>query len=364
MGVFVFVLTTCCLAARQWDIDLKAAWLNRYDDNIIRSKIDRFEDFISRFSLGLAFLKEWKRDFLRLEGNLDHDIYFDHHEFNNTAQDLSLIYAHQFSKYQRVQFQNKFEHNDDPQSFVSAFGRKPGRFDSYLNVFSVSYESQLSKQMKLISHLSNEIYQSDRPDGQDSVMNRFSIRTDYAMNSALIAFGQYSISDRDFDDSGHVLTQTLTPGVRKYLTRQLFLEVLSGLSFLEDSNNDQKVRPVIEISLNNEVKEGTVRGVSFYKAYESTGYDEGLFDQWRFSGFINQQLSKRINTSLNGFYGQGEYENQNIKDKLTGISMALSYSLSVDVKAQLGYNFTQVVSNLDSRGYNKNAVTLGVKAEF
>ena len=64
------------------------------------------------------------------------------------------------------------------------------------------------------------------------------------------------------------------------------------------------------------------------------------------------------------FYGQGEYINQNISDKLSGIDVGLKYALSERTEIKGSYRFEHQDSNSADREYSRNVFTLGFTIHF
>ena len=287
-----------------------------------------------------------------------------HYNFNNNAQDVRLAVLKEFSKYDRVSFSNTFRHAEDPSSFEDAFGRTAGRYSFYRNSMNLQYSRDLSKQLGLLVGYDNEIYEVDRANSSDSFLNRVSVELDYFRSSATVFILAYYFSVRDLDPGANSTVHSLVTGVRHYLTKQLYVDATTGLSLVEDFSGKTSTDPRIFLTLTDDIDENTSVSVSFQKEKFPNGYTEDVFDYWQLTARVRHQLVERMGVVFSGFYGDGDFDSLNIRDKLTGVSTRLNYDLTEHVSAYVDYTYSQTQSNVDARGYERNIITVGMNCSF
>jgi uncharacterized protein (PEP-CTERM system associated) len=75
-------------------------------------------------------------------------------------------------------------------------------------------------------------------------------------------------------------------------------------------------------------------------------------------------MLERLGCSLSIFYGEGEFVSSTFKQKLLSTNSSLKYDISRNLKGNLTYTYSQLDSNVETFGYSKNTVFLGLVAEF
>ncbi len=89
-----------------------------------------------------------------------------------------------------------------------------------------------------------------------------------------------------------------------------------------------------------------------------------MFNSWRLSGGVSRQLLKRLTGSASAFYGRGEFASFKIKDNYVGANAVLAIELTKNVRATLGYTYSETASTIGIRDYRKNVISLGIESEF
>ena len=364
--VFLLALSCPAFAYRMGEIEINpnAAVTETYDDNITYLNINPKQDFITTATLGLSVKYEGKTQSLDFLGHLNQEIFARNNNFNNISEDFNLNFQKEFSRYDRISIKNVFLHAEEPRSFEDAFGRTSGRYSYYDNRFSMGYSHDISKQITLTGSYANETYLLSRNDQSDSYLNRMRVSLEDALSSTAILLFSYDLAYRTFNPGEDALTNTLTTGLRYYLTKQLYLEGNTGLDIIDSYDKRTYFEPLVNLSLIDDVDRNTRINITFNHQYSTIAYQQNLFNYTQISGSFNRQLLKKLAVSLNGFYGEGEYIGADIKDKLTGVGIGFVYDIWHNIKGTLNYNYTRALSNVATREYAKNSISVGLEMDF
>ncbi len=359
------IATRICVSADEGSgISMTATANEIFDDNITSSKADKRSDFITRMIFGLGGQYEGKTSAVKVRGRINQDFFAHHHEFTNTAEDVTVDWRSDWSRFDHIAVKNVFSHSDEARSFDEAFGRAGGRFGYYKNRASVEYANDVSKQLTLRARYTHELNEIGDKTITDSMVNRAAVEGVYDLTSALMFLPSYAFGQRSFDPGGNVRSHTIAGALRRYLTNQLYVESKLGTDFFSSAEGTNYVKPLIALSLSDNLDENTRTMLSFTKGYDTTSYSQNIFRSWRFSGALTRQLLKRLSGSVAGFYGKGTYVASDIRDELWGGSVGVSYDITRNVKGQVGYRHASVDSTQSGRGYGKNTVAVGMTAEF
>ena len=195
-------------------------------------------------------------------------------------------------------------------------------------------------------------------------MHSVGAELDYAFSSATILLLEDDFSYRSFDPGKSASTDTLACGIKQYFTKQLYLVFNTGVEFMRSYNGRHFTKPLVAVSLIDDVDKNTSASISFMKRYYTNANEQDLFNYQQFSAGITRQLYERLGVSLSGFYGQGKYVSLGVKDTFKGLSAGLTYDLRKNVKLRADYTYSQADSNVTSREYVKNFFSLGCSMEF
>lgn len=364
--IFVFSSLTNAYAYKVGEVDVKiiGGVTETYDDNITYLNTNPKQDFITTATLGLDAKYEGKTQSLDFLGHINQEMFARNNDFNNTSEDFTLNFQKELSRYDRISIKNLFLHAQDPRSFEDAFGRTSGRYSYYENQFSLGYSHDISKQISLTGSYANEADLFSRNDLSDSYLNRIGMSLEDALSSDAILLFSYELAYRNFDPGKNALTNTLAAGLRYYFTKQLYLEGNTGLDIIDSFDNRTYVKPLINLSLIDDVDENTRTNITFSHKYSTNAYEQNIFNYTQIFCSVTRRLLERLAVSLNGFYGKGKYIGTDIKDKLTGAGIGFAYDIGHNIKGTLNYNYERARSNVDTREYAKNSISLGLEVDF
>jgi hypothetical protein len=319
---------------------------------------------IARTTLGLQYYLEDKTQSLDILGQLHHQYYFDHTEFNNFSQDIGAFYKKQTSEFHTFGVEDTFTHDQDATTFEDEFGRESGRFDTYINDFSYTDSRQLTPENLLRVSYSNEIKEVDHPDLLDSVENNINIEINQVWSPKTEVFLTYDFLHSYIDLPDNAFLHILAPGLKRYLSPKVFLKTYAGLNFVQTYDGENLVRPAYFAELTYTLDETSTVILSYKKAHVTTGYIDDVFDQWRTSLEFKKELSERLSGYIKTFTGAGEFVRRDINDEFSAIGTGVSYLVSRNVRANLSFEYSNKNSNVVEREYTKSTIFAGFTVGF
>ena len=255
-------------------------------------------------------------------------------------------------------------HAEDPQSFEDDFGRTSGRYSYYRNTFNAAYTRDFSKHVSVEGRYGNESYSASREDLRDSLLHRTGFDVNYIKSSALAFLFGYDFSTRHIDESGSATVHTLAAGFRHFLTTQFYIDTRAGVSLVEAFDGSNASRPSVTVALTDDFNETDSASLSYRKTSTPSSFTADIFDSWRVALSLGRQLLERLKMTASVFFGEGDFAALSITDRQTGASARLSYEVTKDAQTFLAYTYSEVDSNMDTRGYDRNLVEAGVRFDF
>ncbi len=348
----------------QVDVTLRGGVSEVYDDNITFVKTNRLSGFVTRPTIGAVAAYEGKGTVISAAGNYYHEFYADRPAFNNNGGDFTAAIDSELSKFDRITLSDTFTRTYEPRSFEDQFGRTSGRYSSTRNRVNFGYARDVSQHFGLSLRYSNEYNTYSRADIAESFLNTAGVEGAYVLRSDMSFIGAYDFTRRDFDSGADTYTNTLSGGLRKYFTKQLYFDGMGGVDLIKSYSGRSYTKMMAIVSLTDDINDRTRATLSFSKRYDTISYSQDLFDQWRVSAGLIHELFKKLKGVLSAFYGRGEYTGTGVVNKLMGSSVGLTYDINDIWKASAGYSFSREALTGAAGGYRKNTVTIGFTAEF
>ena len=75
-------------------------------------------------------------------------------------------------------------------------------------------------------------------------------------------------------------------------------------------------------------------------------------------------MLERLRFSLSAFYGEGKSLSTDFEQKLLRANSTLTYDISKNLKGNLTYSYSQSDPNIESSGYTRSMVFIGLTAGF
>ena len=348
------------------NLDVKGDLMTSYDDNINSDHENEKEDIVTNLVLGLGLNQKGKTYLLHVEGDVTQEIFAEYEDFNNTEQDFSVDFSKDVSKHEKLEISNDFLHARRPRTFDDDFGRTSGQYSSYRNKFDVMYSKKITEKYGFKGGYDNEVYEVSREDMSDSLMNRMTLEMDYIRGSLSELFSKYVFSVRDYELGQEFFIHTLAGGIRQYLSKQLLLEASAGGAFIDgiSMEDHSRVRPDFRVSLSDHIDDNTTLSFIYRKESRAKGYKADIFDSWQLDAKVEREINARVDLTLSGFYGEGEYWTDDTRDDYLGAGGEVGYRLNSHTKTFLSYKHTMNDSNDRTREYDRNVVSTGIKILF
>ena len=352
------------------------------------------EAFRTMLDLGLDFEYIGKRRSMGFYGTLKRQIHSSASNVRNPSENLRLYYRDELTKYDSIYLTNTFSHTQEPgnvtggfnmeecrnfykdsglttteieflcNEFNEEFGSLRGKYDRNRNTFDITYNKELSKELRLSTGYSHNLTWTDLESGQDTSQDTLKVNAHYTKE-----LNRYSLS-YSYSESGKTNIQNVSAGIRRDLTKHLYVNVTAGLSMssiggVKYTNENYSVSLGNEILINNR----TSATINFSRRMQIRQDREGIFDNWRVSANLRRDILKELIGNVTYFYGEGSYLSTNEKDEFQGASVRLTYLIwegkkSQRINGRLGYTYSQLVSNVENRDYQRSTADLGIVAQF
>jgi len=346
-----------------------------FDDNLTFAKENKQEDFITDLRLVLGAKYEGKTRTFELTGDISNKTFAKNDTFNNITQHIDLNFKNEFSKRDRISLNNVFTHfkvlsatdegSTDEGYFSQQFGRSAGRFELFRNKFNVDYSNDVAKQLSLVVKYANEISVFSGVSIPNSILNKPGLGLSYLFSPTATIFSiLYEFTNVQFETEEDATINTIGPGIRQYITKKLYFDGSTGVDFINSFDDENLTKPFVQASLTYIIDEKTRARFLFNKKYGTSPYFASIFNNWRTSASLTRQMLERLGCSLSIFYGEGEFISSTFKQKLLGTNSSLKYDISRNLKGDLTYTYSQFDSNVETAGYSKNTLFLGLVAEF
>jgi len=346
---------------KDFDIAIQGSIGEMYDDNLTYVKYDKKGDFITTLGFVLDARYEGKRRALQFTGTINQLFNTKFKDIKNSSENLTFNFNNEFSKYDRVSLTDTFSHTQSPATFEEEFGRIRSRYNSYSNNIALNYSKDISEQFTLVTRYTNSLNRISGEGAQTSYRdNRLSFEVDYTHSIATIFFLSYDFFKNNFN----IFTHTFTAGMKRYITRRLYLDGRAGVDVTTFSDNNKSTQQRFDVSITDEIDENTTTRLSFIRRGQATSEVGDVFRNWQITGGISRDLLKRLSGSLSGFYGQGRFVSTDITDTLLGATFSLNYVFNERLQGNLQYSYSNLDSTDETRGYTKSTMFLGLTVTF
>ncbi|MCA9407880.1 MAG: outer membrane beta-barrel protein [Candidatus Omnitrophica bacterium] len=360
----VCMMSTLSFAESNWDFDIQGSLMEQYDDNITEVNSNEIDDFITRANIGLGLNNEGKTYSLELGASITQEIFAENDQFNNNSQEVNLNLNKQFSDKDRIQVTDRFRNSESIEDFEDAFGRQSGRFSAIRNNVDAFYTREFTPKFSSILHYGNEVYETDDSTRDDSLLQKYGLELQYKHSSKTIFLAGYEYSEIEFDPGADANVQKMFGGIRYYLKDTMYIEGRAGNSKVDSFTGADSNEPHYQVTFSNIIDDLTQFTLTYLNETATNSYTEDVFESWRINANLRRQLSERLNAALSLFYGEAEFQTLNIGDDTAGASAWLGYDLTEDLKVFCSYSLYDKDSNVVTRDYKKNLVTLGLTFDF
>ena len=118
--------------------------------------------------------------------------------------------------------------------------------DRFTNRFHVDYSRDVFKQLSLTLRYDNDFDTYSGVDFlEDSILNRMGIESNYSITPETSFLFVYDFTTREFQGGDDASINTVTTGIRQYITRKIYFDGKAGLSFIDTFNDESLIRPAL-----------------------------------------------------------------------------------------------------------------------
>jgi len=346
-------------------------------------------------NLGLDFKYEGKRRSIDFFGRASRQVFQSASSVRNPSENLSLTFNNEFSKYDTTIFRGTFNHTREPglntaefdlnacrdyyrdsglspsqiestcNDIQAEFERFKGRFDSYNNNFTFTYNRFLTEFLNISTNYRYSRNWSTARAANDSRQNSAGIKANYKYSEATNFTLLYSYQISNYKNGQDIYRHAYNVGIRQYITKRLYFDGSIGQDIVSSGSDSIS----FETTLNDEVSENTTASLSYIQGSEISVFRADTFRNWQSVLNVESSLSEDFSGSLSAFYGRGRYTSQDITDILSGASFNLSYVFWKSIRGsfiqgKLGYAFSNLDSTLKNRSYTRNSINSGISLVF
>jgi len=359
LSFFVFLNITAATVYAELDYEISGGVRESFDDNVTYAETNEKDDFVTGIFLGGKGIYETYGHIFDLGGKVTQHIYAKNSDFNFNSQDLTATYEGRFSKFLKIDFNDRFTHTEEPRNFDDELGRTAGRYTYYRNTATLIGTFDVNKNFQCAlgyGHDWKDISKgSSDPDSQEHSGRISGI---YFFSTANIVTLFYEVAHRTYDPGDDITRQSVFLNGRHYFEPYFYMDAGVGYDFFDSRSTETE--PQFSIAVTNEFNETTYLTAEYVKRYYVQTYTEDLFDEWRTNLTFGHQLYERINLSFSGFVGRGEFQITKARDTFYGARGEISYDITEHVRGYVSYAYRTVESNRPTREYDRNLISIGI----
>lgn len=354
------------------DLKFSGTVTESYSNNIAfaNDNEDKQEGFLTMLSLGLDVGYTGKKRSFELSGKMQRQLFLGEKGVKIPYENLTLSFQNSFSDYDKISVVDTFAHAWIPYTFEEEFGRFTGRLDQQTNAFTVNYTKDISKELSINTGYTNRLSWTKSSSLTDTTQNNLNFITTYYYSELTNYSLSYSYTDSESENGRGVSNHKVFAGIERYLTKYLYVNATAGIN-ASTIGETRYINENYSISFGNElmIDDRTTGTIDYRRTVDVLKDRDDIFNNWRATLELKRDILEDVTGNVSFFYGQGEYLSSGDKDELLGASTLLDYIIWEGKKGQmmsgrLGYTYSQLDSNVNSRGYTRSSVDLGILARF
>lgn len=365
--LLLYAMSASAYAFQYKDLDLKiqTSVSEMYDDNILFSKENKQEDYITTLTLGLSTAFEGKRQSLDFSGSVNNRFNAKFSDIKNSSEDMSVRYSNQLTVYDAVNLLYRFNHSYTPASFEEALERVVARRESFLHRISFNYRKHISEHFSTVLRYAYRLEKFSEEFREDQYNNHVGINLNYKPSIETTYFFSYTYSQNKFNN----VVNSLSIGTIRYLTKNLYLDGEVGVNFTSSTSSftltkNDRSSPSARISLTADLDPITVATLSLQRSDQFSSERGDISTSWQINGQYSRQLLDRLIGSLSVFYGENKSDDSGDKNLFLGGQGAFVYEFVESFTGQLQYVYGRLDSSDKGTGYSRNAVLIGLQKVF
>lgn len=342
-----------------------------YDTNVNTSPTDEVDSFYTGGQLSLDYRYVTERTVFSIGGSGGATYYFDQADgFDDTLYSGKIGGSLTHAITDRLSIDDKFYvgYDFDPNFIYGASTNR--RNDEYLyafNTLSVNYlwtdRLSTSTGVTVGATMYDEDLISATEDRYEYGANQL-VR--YALSEQTGARAEYRYRFSDYDSGIEATSHIVTGGLDHQFDENTMLLAMAGVEFYENDLRGEQSKPYAELGLTRVLTdELTVRWANRI-GFENVGV--GIYQSnysYRTNLDVTYQLTEKLSTFLGGTYIYTDYDgNPGDTQNLLEGRVGLNYALTPVLGLGLTYSYTNLDSDNDELGYERQRVNLGLNATF
>lgn len=380
--LILFLIITSILIIQSlsyaWRLRLLGSISETYDDNIRSTSENIEQDYITDLILGVGLRNEGRTHTIDFIGHVYQQLFYDHNELSNNAQDFILNYVNQLTSTDTFTLNNTFNHYPELRNFDLMLGQHEGRYSYYMNTLTLRYFKYFVSDFSTDIHYTNTYVKALSEGIYDSVSHSPGISFNYSINTFNIIslFYDYRFTKFDTDEGQYrngrneIIQHDAGIGYQHFFTRQLNINLRGGIEYIE-VQDEKNYNPFMTATLVNDIDANNNITIIVSKRYGINSLTNEAYNTWTYSVNFIRQLSAILNFSFAGFYQYGDLISPTIetKNKLLGITTYLRYFFSESNYIGATYIYTynkidQKAPESSSTEYDRNQIRFAINAEI
>ncbi len=211
-------------------------------------------------------------------------------------------------------------------------------------------------------------YDSDSEAGENYISHLFSQDFRYAFTKTTTGVLTYRFGSTEYDNNfGDYTSQYFLGGVDQQFSRRTVGSFRAGAEVRDRDNGGSATNPYAEASFSHSIAKQTY--VRWYGRYGFEDADIGNSQErksFRTGVSVQQRFTNRLagNLGANYIFDQFEGGGQDFDDNIVEVSVGLDFNVYRNLVLNTSYSFTTTSSDVASREYDRNILSLGLTAKF
>ena len=342
-----------------------------YDTNVNTTATDEVDSFYTGGQLSLDYRYVTERTVFSIGGSGGATYYFDQADgFDDVLYSGRLGGSLTHAITDRLSIDDKFYvgYDFDPNFIYGASTNR--RNDEYIyafNTLSVNYlwtdRLSTSTGVTVGATMYDEDAISATEDRYEYGANQL-IR--YALSEQTGARAEYRFRYADYDSGISSTSHIVTGGLDHQFDENTMLLAMAGVEFYDNDLRGEQTKPYVELGLTRVLTDEVSIRWANRLGFENVGV--GVYQSnysYRSNLDVTYQLTEKLSTFIGGTYIYTDYDGnpgdtQNLLEGRVGMNYALTPVLGLG----LTYSYTNLDSDNDELGYERQRVNLGLNATF
>lgn len=342
-----------------------------YDTNVNTSSVDEVDSFYTGGQLSLDYRYVTERTVFSIGASGGATYYFDQAEEADDvlySGKLGGSFTHAITD--RLSIDDKFYigYDFDPNFIYGASTNR--RNDEYLfgyNTFTVNYmwTDRLSTATGFT--IGATIYDEDVvASTEDRIEYGANQLFRYALTEQMGARAEYRFRYTDYDSGISATSHIVTGGFDYQFDENTMFLAMAGVEFYDNDLQGESTKPYAEVGLSRVLTDELSVRWANRLGFENVGVGVyGSNYSFRSNLDFSYQLTEKLSGFLGGTYLYTDYDGDpgNTENLLEG-RVGLNYALTSALGIGLSYSYTNLDSDVDFEGYERQRVNLGLNATF